>query len=291
MKSAGFTYHRPSTVDGALALLAEHGDEAKILAGGQSLLPMMGLRLARPTHLVDINGLDADLDFIAAGPDGLRIGALVRHANAEHHPAVAEHGPMIAAALPLVGHRPIRTRGTVVGSIAHGDPAAEMPAVCVATDATLVARSAAGTRELPAATFFEGYLGTGLRDDELLAEVRFPAWAPTSGGAVVEIARRHGDYALVGLACRVDVLDGIIDDAALVFLGVGGTPVRVTAAEDSLRGQAPSEALFAEAGRIVSTTLDAGSDLHASAAYRRHIAGVLTNQGLAEATSRIGVTA
>jgi carbon-monoxide dehydrogenase medium subunit len=291
VKSAAFTYHRPDTVDEALALLAENGDEAKILAGGQSLLPMMGLRLARPVHLVDINGLGAELDVIGSGPNVLRIGALVRHAVAEHHPAVAQHAPMVAAALPHVGHRPIRTRGTVVGSIAHADPAAEMPAVCLATDATLVARSSSGTREIPSSGFFDGYLTTALRDDELLAEVRFPARPPTSGAAVVEIARRHGDYALVGLACRLDVVDGTITDAALAFLGVASTPVRATAAEEVLRGTRPGETSFAEAARVVGETLEPGSDLHATAAYRRHVAGVLTHRGLAEATATIGANA
>lgn len=291
MKSASFTYHRPSTLDEALALLAEHADDAKILAGGQSLLPMMGLRLARPAHLVDIGGLDAELDTIDAGPDGVRIGALVRHARAESDAGIAAHAPLVAAALPHVGHRAIRTRGTVIGSIAHADPAAEMPAVCLALDATMVIASTAGRREVAAADFFDGYLTTAVADHEILVEVAFPAWSPGSGAAVVELSRRHGDYALVGLACRLDVGADAITGAALSFLGVDSVPVRVTDAERSLLGRPPDEAAFAEAARIVSASLSPSSDIHATAAYRRHAAGVLTRRGLAEAASTIGVPA
>ncbi len=291
MKSAAFTYHRPSTLDEALALLAEHADEAKVLAGGQSLLPMMGLRLARPAHLIDIGGLGTELDTIDAGPAGVRIGALVRHARAESDHAVVEHAPLVAAALPHVGHRAIRTRGTVVGSIAHADPAAELPAVCLALDASMVIASSDGRREVGAHDFFQGYLTTAVADHELLVEVAFPAWSAGSGAAVVELSRRHGDYALVGLACRLDVQAGVVTGAALSFLGVDSVPVRVAEAERSLVGRAPDEAAFAEAARIVSASLTPGSDIHATGAFRRHVAGVLTRRGLAQAASTIGVPA
>jgi carbon-monoxide dehydrogenase medium subunit len=291
VKSASFTYHRPSTLDEALSLLAEHADDAKVLAGGQSLLPMMGLRLARPDHLIDIGGLGPELDTIDAGPSGVRIGALVRHARAETDAGVAEHAPLVAAALPHVGHRAIRTRGTVVGSIAHADPAAEMPAVCLALDAMMVIASADGRREVRSDEFFDGYLTTAVADHELLVEVAFPAWSPSSGAAVVELSRRHGDYALVGLACRLDVEDGVVTGAALSFLGVDSVPVRVGDAERSLLGRPPDDAAFGEAAEIVSATLAPGSDIHATAAYRRHAAGVLTRRGLAEAATTIGVPA
>jgi len=271
-------------------LLAELGDDAKILAGGQSLLPVMALRLGTPPHIIDIGGL-TELADITVGSDGVTIGATVRHRAAETSDDIARHAPLVAAALPHVGHRAIRTRGTILGSIAHADPAAEMPAVCLATGATMVARSVDGEREIAAADFFEGYLTTVLHDNEILTHVRFPAWPATAGAAVVEISRRHGDYALVGLACKVDVTEGEITSAALSFLGVSGTPVRVTKAEQSLVGKPPGDTVFATAADIVTATLKPGGDIHATANYRRHIAGVLTRRGLAEAAARIGVPA
>ena len=271
-------------------MLAELGDDAKILAGGQSLLPVMALRLGTPPHIIDIGGL-TELADITVGSDGVTIGATVRHRAAETSDDIARHAPLVAAALPHVGHRAIRTRGTVLGSIAHADPAAEMPAVCLATGATMVARSVDGEREIAAADFFEGYLTTVLHDNEILTHVRFPAWPATAGAAVVEISRRHGDYALVGLACKVDVTEGEIASAALSFLGVSGTPVRVTKAEQSLVGKPPGDTVFATAADIVTATLKPGGDIHATANYRRHIAGVLTRRGLAEAAARIGVPA
>jgi len=273
-----------------VSLLSELGDDAKILAGGQSLLPVMALRLGAPPHLIDIGGLD-ELASIDAGHDGVTIGASVRHRQAERSADIARHAPLVAAAIPHVGHRAIRTRGTVVGSIAHADPAAEVPAVCLAADATMVARSVDGEREIAASDFFEGYLTTALADNEILTHVRFPGWSPTAGAAVVEISRRHGDYALVGLACTLDVHDGAIATAALSFLGISGTPTRVDEAEQSLVGKRPDEAAFSAAAEIVTASVDPGSDVHATANYRRHIAGVLTRRGLAEAATRIGVPA
>lgn len=290
MKNPPFEYHCPGSLNEAVTLLAELGDDAKILAGGQSLLPVMALRLGTPPHIIDIGGL-TELADITVGSDGVTIGATVRHRAAETSDNIARHAPLVAAALPHVGHRAIRTRGTVLGSIAHADPAAEMPAVCLATGATMVARSVDGEREIAAADFFEGYLTTVLHDNEILTHVRFPAWPATAGAAVVEISRRHGDYALVGLACKVDVTEGEITSAALSFLGVSGTPVRVTRAEQSLVGKTPGDTVFATAADIVTATLEPGGDIHATANYRRHIAGVLTRRGLAEATARIGVPA
>ena len=290
MKNPPFVYHRPESLAGALALLAEHGDDAKVLAGGQSLLPVMALRLGRPEHVVDI-GRIAELSTLDAGPDGTTIGALVRHAEAERSAAVAHYAPLVAAAAPHIGHRAIRTRGTLVGSVAHADPAAEMPAVCLALGATMVAASAEGTREVAADDFFEGYLTTVLEPTEILTEIRLPAWSRDAGGAVVEISRRHGDYALVGLACTIEVSGGSVTSASLSFFGADSRPVRVGDAEASLVGQAPDEAAFAAAAEIVSAQLDPPSDVHGTANYRKHIAGVLTRRGLAEAAATIGVSA
>ena len=290
MKNPPFTYHRPESLADALALLAEFGDDAKILAGGQSLLPVLALRLGRPGHVVDI-GRIPELSNLEAGPHGTTIGALVRHAEAERSVAIADHAPLVAEAAPHIGHRAIRTRGTLVGSVAHADPAAEMPAVCLALGATMVAVSAGGTRLIAAADFHQGYLTTALEPNEILTQIRLPAWPTDAGGTVVEISRRHADYALVGLACTVAVADGAITSAALSFFGAASTPVRVADAEAALVGQPPGEAAFAAAAEIVCAQLDPPSDVHGSANYRKHIAGVLTQRGLTAAVARIGVAA
>ncbi len=290
MKNPPFNYHRPTTLDEALSLLAEHGDDAKILAGGQSLLPVMALRLGRPEHVIDIGAIP-DLDRITVGTAGVSIGALVRHAQAEKSPVIAEHAPVIAAAMPHVGHRAIRNRGTVVGSIAHADAAAELPAVCLALDAQMTISSTGGVRSVPAADFLQGYFATAVRPDEMLTSVEFPPWSASAGGTVVEVSRRHGDYAMVGLACVVDVSDGVIASAALAFFGVASTAIRIAEAEAALVGKAPSAEVFAVAASAVSAVIEPESDIHATAAYRRHVAGVLTRKGLAKATATIGVAA
>ncbi len=289
MKNPPFTYHRPTTVDEALALLAEFGDDGKVLAGGQSLLPVMALRLGSPEHIIDIGSID-ELATITVG-DGVTIGAMVRHAEAEKSADIASQAPLIAAAMPYVGHRAIRSRGTVVGSIAHADGAAEMPAVCLATGATMSIASADGTREVAAADFFQGFFTTALEANELLTAVHFPAWSPTAGGSVVEIARRHGDYAMCGLACSIDVPNGTITEAALSFFSVAGQPIRVAEAEQALIGKPATESSFADAATVVAEHLDPTGDIHATANYRRQLATVLTRRGLAEAASRIGVPA
>ena len=291
MKNPAFTYHRPESLEAALALLGEYGDEAKVLAGGQSLLPVMALRLGSPAHIVDINRIPG-LDRIAVGPNGVSIGALVRHAQAERSPELVTAAPLIHAAMPYIGHRAIRSQGTVCGSIAHADPAAEMPAVSLATGATMVARSSAGTREIPAADFGQGFLTTVLEPTEILTEVRFPAWPATASGTVVEVSRRHADYALVGLAAMFDAPGGTISSAALSFFGVANTPVRVEQAEASLVGKSISDlGAFAAAGDIVSSTIQASADVHATSNYRRHLAGVLTRRGLTQAATTMGALA
>ncbi len=291
MKNPPFVYHQAHSLSEAIELLATYGEDGKVLAGGQSLLPTMALRLGPPEHVIDISAVP-DLDTIGLDADGgVSLGALVRHAEAERSDDVRRLAPLISEAMPHVGHRAIRTRGTVVGSIAHADPAAEMPAVCLATGATMIAASSQGERTIPAAEFFDGYLTTALRPDELLTHVKFPAWSAQSGGAVVEISRRHGDYALAGLACRLDLSGDAVTDAALAFFGVDSTPVRVPEAEAALVGKPPTAEAFAEAASIVSTTLTPTADIHGSTNYRRHLAGVLTTRGLKTAASRIGVSA
>jgi carbon-monoxide dehydrogenase medium subunit len=290
MKNPPFEYHRPADLDEALQLLALH-DGAKVIAGGQSLLPLMALRLATPPVLVDIGGIP-DLDAITVGDDGgVRIGAQVRHAAAERSQVLAEGAPVVHEAMPYIGHRAIRNRGTVCGSVAHGDPAAEMPAVLLALGGQVVARSPRGERTIPASDFFSGYLDTALADDEIATTLQFPPWGPDSTGAVVEVARRHGDYALVGLVVVLSVRDGLIDEAALAYFGVAGTPLRVAPAEDALRGERPSDDLFDRVGDLVRDELDPPGDLHASANHRRHLAGVLTRRGLRTAIDRIGAPA
>lgn len=289
MKSPAFAYARPESLDEAFQLLAENED-AKIMAGGQSLLPVLALRLGSPDLIVDISrisGLDS-IDVDAAG--NLTIGAMVRHSAVEESDDVAVFAPLVAEAAPYIGHRAIRNRGTTVGSIAHADPAAEMPAVCLATDAVMIAQSPRGRREIPAAEFFVGFLETALEADEILIAVRFPAVPVGTTGSVVELSRRHGDYALVGLATRLHVADKIITDAALAFLSVGPTAVRVSEAEAVLVGERPSAELFREAARVVSATLQPAADVHASANYRKHLAGVLTTRGLERAIARLEVS-
>ncbi len=291
MKSPAFAYHRPESLSEALGLLAEFGDDAKILAGGQSLLPTLALRLGAPEHLIDIGRL-SELDSITEHDDGrVSIGALVRHATAENSAVLARKAPLVAQAMPHVGHRAIRNRGTVVGSIAHADPAAEMPAVSLALGATIHATSTSGTREIAAADFFEGFLSTSLAGDEIVTGVSFPAWSPDGGSALVEVARRHGDYAMIGLACTLDVADDSITGAALAFFGIGPVAVRATEAEAALIGRLVTAAAFDDAADIVRRSLPTSADLHATANYRRHLGGVLTRRGLDAAAARIGALA
>ncbi len=283
MKMPAFCYHRPATVDEAVGLLTEFGSEAKVLAGGQSLVPLLALRLSHPEHLVDIGRID-ELRSFGDGPDGFTVGAAVRHAEVELSPVAGGAAPLVSAAMPHIGHRAIRNRGTVCGSLAHADPAAELPAVALAVDAELIVRSAAGERTIPASDFFLGYLSSALDDTELLTAVRFPPWPPRTGWSVTEISRRHGDYALVGLAAVLGLGEkGRIERAALSFFGAGATPVRVREAERVLVGEHPDPAAFAEAADVVAKTIEPPGDNHATAAYRAHVAGVLTRRGLAEA--------
>jgi len=282
MKLPEFEYEAPATVAEAVGLLAEHQDEASVLAGGQSLVPLLALRLARPAVLVDINGLD-ELSGVSEADGRVTIGALTREYQAEESAAIARAVPLLAAALPLIGHEAIRSRGTIGGSLAHGDPAAELPAVAVALDAEFVVRSQSGERVIPAAEWFEGYLSTARRPDELLVEVRFPAAPAGTGAAFEEVARRHGDFAMVGLAASLTLADGAISDARLAFSGVADAPVRAAEAEELLVGQEPSAELFAEAARLATAGLDPPADLHGSSQYRKQVAATLVRRGLSAA--------
>jgi carbon-monoxide dehydrogenase medium subunit len=288
VKAPAFEYHAPDSLEGVLALLAEHGDEAKVLAGGQSLIPLLVMRLARPAQLVDMNGI-ATLGAIDDRGDHLAFGAMVRERTAERSTLVREKAPLLAEALPFIGHVAIRNRGTIGGSIAHADASAELPAVAVATGAEVVVRSVRGERTLPAEEFFQGHFTTALADDECLIEVRFPLAPPRAGWAFQEIASRPGDFALVGVATMVALDDsGAISDSRISMLGVSSQPVRATRAEEALRGARPSTETFAAAAQEATAELRPASDLHASAAVRRHLAGVIVRRALATAAARAG---
>jgi len=283
MKLPYVEYEAAATVTEAVDLLAEHQDEASVLAGGQSLIPLMALRLARPTVLIDINGV-RELSGVSVTDGWVSVGAMTREYAAEESQIVAETVPLLSAALPLIGHEAIRSRGTIGGSLAHGDPAAELPAVARALDAEFVVRSQSGDRVIPAAEWFEGYLATARRADEILVEVRFPTAGPGTGAAFEEVARRHGDFAIVGLAASLTLAgDGTISGAGLAFSGVADVPVRATAAEELLAGERPSAELFAEAARQATAHLDPPADLHGSSEYRKKVAAALIRRGLAAA--------
>jgi aerobic carbon-monoxide dehydrogenase medium subunit len=287
MKLPYFEYAAPATVADAIELLTKHQDEASVLAGGQSLIPLLALRLARPAMLIDINGL-RELSGVSVTDGRVVIGAMTREYAAEESATVAEHVPLVAAALPLIGHEAIRSRGTIGGSLAHADPAAELPAVARALDAEFVVRGQSGDRVIPAAEWFEGYLTTARSADEILVEVRFPAAAPGTGVAFQEVARRHGDFAIVGLAASLTLAGGTISDARLAFAGVSDVPVRAAEAEQLLVGERPSAELFSAAARRATAGLDPPGDLHGSAAYRTKIAATLVRRGLQAAADNAG---
>ena len=282
MKLPHVEYEAPTTVAEAIDLLAEYLDEASVLAGGQSLIPLLALRLARPAVLIDINGID-ELSGVSATDGWVSVGAMTREYVAEESGTVADTVPLLAAALPLIGHEAIRSRGTVGGSMAHADPAAELPAVARALDAEFVVRGPSGERVIPAAEWFEGYLTTSRRPDELVTEVRFPVAGRGTGISFQEVARRHGDFAMVGLAVSLTLSDGAISDARLAFAGVSDVPVRAAAAEDLLVGERPSAELFDEAARRAAGDIDPPADLHGSAEYRKKVAATLVRRGLREA--------
>lgn len=286
MKPPSFEYHSPTTVAESLSLLRQYGDAAKVLAGGQSLMPLLNFRLARPAAVVDINGVDA-LDYLRRENGWLAIGALVRQRTAEMSALVAEICPLLSEALPLIGHFQIRNRGTIAGSLTHADPAAELGAVALALGAELKIEGPRGSRLVPAEQFFVSYLTTALAPDELLMEARFPTAQPRTGYAFVEFARRHGDFALVGVAAVVN-RDGAgrCADVRLAFTGVGPIPVLFMDREGILTG-GPLEARAMNAlAERAAASLETDSDIHASAEYRRELACVLAERALRAAAAR-----
>ncbi len=282
MKPATFDYHRVERTEDALQRLAELGEDAKVLAGGQSLVPMMNFRLVRPPALVDIT-LTPDRRYLARDGDTLRIGALTSHREIEllDDPGLVAGYELLPRAARWVGHYPIRTRGTFGGSVAHADPSAEWCMLAVLLDATIVVLGPGGEREIPAADFFLGFFTSALEPGELLVEVRFPR--PRPHAALHEFARRHGDFAIVAAAGAVDVDGDRLRDARVVVGGVDEVPLRVEAAERVLDGAAPGAEAFAEAGRAAAGAVDPSSDVHGSAEYRRELTDVLVRRALAEA--------
>jgi CO/xanthine dehydrogenase FAD-binding subunit len=286
VKPPTFDYLAPTSVDETLAILAERGDRAKLLAGGQSLVPLMSFRLVRPQHLVDLNGV-AGLAGICEDDGHLVIGAMTRQRAVETSELVSRSCPLLAEAIPQIGHVQIRNRGTIGGSLAHADPAAELPAVVAALEGELVVSSVRRRRVLTPEQFFLGYLTTATEPDEMLQEIRLPVMPKRTGSAFLEVNRRHGDFALVGVAATITLDEaGVCTASALALTGVGPTPVVAREAVRSLVGAKPSPAAFEEAGRRVSAALRPDSDLHASSEYRQHVGGVLARRALARAYER-----
>jgi CO/xanthine dehydrogenase FAD-binding subunit len=285
VKPPVFEYTAVRSVDEAVAELAQHGDAAKLLAGGQSLVPLLNMRLAAPSRLIDLNRV-AELAYVAPRDGGLAIGAMTRQRAVERSALAARQAPLLADALPWVGHFQIRNRGTVGGSLSHADPAAELPAVALSLDARFTARGPAGERTIAAADFFVSQLTTALAPTELLTEVWLPASPPGSGSAWMELARRHGDYALVGVAAVVTLAGDRIGAARLALTGVGDRPVRAKDAEARLAGESLTPAVLADAAEAVRRAIDPGGDIHATPAYRRHVAGVLVVRAVRLAVAR-----
>lgn len=286
MKPAPFIYEAPDHLDAALASLEAHADDAKLLAGGQSLVPVLNFRLARPARLIDLNRLPG-LDGITHAADGsLRIGAMTRQRQLERSAAVAAHAPLLAEAMPWVAHPQIRNRGTLGGSLVHADPAAELPAVALALDARFRLAKRDGERWVAARDFFTGLFSTALELDEMLVEVALPA-QPAGGWSFLEVARRHGDYAQVGLAALLALDDrGLIASARLVYLAVGEGPVDATAAAAALVGQRPEPAAFAAAAEIATGEIAPSDDIQATASFKLHLTRVVTRRALAVAAER-----
>jgi aerobic carbon-monoxide dehydrogenase medium subunit len=286
MKAAPFAYHRPDSVKEATDLLAEFGDEAKVLAGGQSLVPMLAMRLTHFENLIDISRID-ELQSIDLCDDGVRIGAGTPHAFVGMDDEVADSVPLLTLATPYIGHFQIRTRGTLGGAIAHADPAAEYAAVALALDAQMEAASSAGTRQIPAAEFFTGLWETSLQPDEILTAATFPVWGGRSGFAVEEFARRHGDFAIAGAAVAVELdSDDRIARCGIGLLGLGSTPLRGTAAEDAVVGRAVGEITAEEVGRLAIGGLDdIPADLQGSAAYRAKVGATMVARAWQSATA------
>src|SRR5580658_7388326 len=287
MKPAPFRYFAARTLEQALQLKAEHGDEARFLAGGQSLVPTMNFRLTQPAALIDINPI-ADLAGIKNGSgEGLRIGAMTRYRTLERDPIIARHVPLMEEALPHIAHPQIRNRGTIGGNLAHADPASEMPAIVLTLGGKLRAQSVRGERWIEATDFFLGALTTALESDEMLTEIELPAAAPRSGSCFMEVSRRRGDFAMMGVACTVRLdAEGRCAQARIALCNAGDGPVFAAEASESLVGGAIDAARIEEAAKLVQGEIEPGGSIHASKEFQRHLAGVLIKRTLTMADQR-----
>jgi CO/xanthine dehydrogenase FAD-binding subunit len=284
MKPASFEYHDPTTVDETLGLLSQFGDQARPVAGGQSLVPLMNFRLLRPAHLIDLNGVK-ELSYLQVENRELRIGAMTRQRELERSAEVANHWPLLRDATAYIGHIQIRNRGTVGGSLAHAFPSAELPVAMVTLGASMILRAHGAQRTVPAENFFQSYMSTALEPDELLVEITVPAQASSTGWSYQEVSRRHGDFALAGAAVVMN-LDSSGHIAHVRLTLTGATPLRADQAEASLLGQKPSEALFRDAAQRATRNLEQDSDIHASAEYRRSACAALARRALTNAAQR-----
>jgi len=291
MKPAAFEYAAPRSISEALALLRTQDGEAKILAGGQSLMPLLAMRLARPSLLVDLGRIEG-LDYVREESGVIAIGAMTTKSTVERSDLVRTRQPLFHEATRLIGHPQIRNRGTVGGSMAQADPAAEYPAAALALDAKMRIVGEGGERIVDAADFFVSTLTTALEAGEILIEVRVPMLAPGTGWSLLEVSRRHGDFAMAGAAATVALDGGRVRSARIVLFGVGPVPLRARAAEESVAGKQPAAATWASAAAHARDAVEEPlSDPHASGAYRRHLAGVLVGRALAEAVTRAGTSA
>jgi aerobic carbon-monoxide dehydrogenase medium subunit len=281
MLPSRFEYHRPDSVEEALQLLSQYGDEAKVLAGGQSLIPVMKLRLAAPAHLIDIGRLG--MDSIAEADGRLAIGALARHRDLERSELLKARYPVMAAAAPLISDPIVRNLGTIGGSLCHADPAGDWGSVMLALQASVVLRSGRGERELPISEFLEDTFTTALEPDEILTEVRVPQPAGSSGGTYLKMERKVGDFATVAVAIHLSLSDGTIVRAGIGLTAVGSKNLQPTDAEASLAGAEPTEAAFAEAGRLAAEASSPVTDVRGSGEYKRHVVDVYVRRGLATA--------
>ena len=288
MKPAPFRYVAARTIEQALQLKAEFGDEARFLAGGQSLVPTMNFRLTQPAVLIDINPL-ADVAGVKNGaPEHLRIGALTRYRALERDPAIARHVPLMEEALPHIAHPQIRNRGTIGGNLAHADPASEMPAIVLTLGGKLRAQSVRGERWIDAADFFLGALTTALEPDEMLTEIELPVAPPRSAACFMEVSRRRGDFAMIGVACVVQIDEQERCSAARIGLcNAGDGPVFAAEASDSLVGTMIDQPAIETAVELIQRAIDPGGSIHASKEFQRHLAGVLTGRALTKANERV----
>ncbi|MBI3913000.1 MAG: xanthine dehydrogenase family protein subunit M [Chloroflexi bacterium] len=286
MKPAPFQYFAPTTIPETLDLLAQYGSDAKLLAGGQSLVPTMNFRLATPTMLIDLNRVD-ELAYIQPRDSGVAIGAMTRQRAVERDANIAKIAPLVAETMPFIAHPQIRNRGTFGGSLAHADPASELPAVTLALGAKFKAKSKKAERWIDARDFFVSLFTTALEPDEMLVEIELPAMPARTGWSFMEVARRHGDYALAGVAAVVSLnAQGACENARIVLMSVGATPVDAQNAAKILVGAEPDEKAIQAAANAVDAEIDPSGDIHASADFRRHLAKVLTRRALAVAVER-----